>query len=261
MNNKNKIEQLKQNGYSLDLGDVISQSFENYKKIALNAGIATLIVSIVLIALIFGGIGIFFGFTDLASNMADFHVSNFSATTLILYVIGTSLVAAIIYPFTAGIFKMANEAEMGRATSMSTAFDHYKSDSFKNLFLTGLLLGFLTNFLAVLFQYFHLDIIGTLVTYIVTFFAVFAIPLVIFEKNEPTEAILNSFALVIKQPFVILIALIVSAIIAMVGIIGLCIGIFFTLPVIYSTQYILFKNAIGVETKNEMEEIGMNTDL
>lgn len=256
-----KIEEKKQNGYSLDIGEVISQSFENFKKIALNAGLATLIVSLVLIALVFGGIGVFFGFSDLTSNMAGFHVSNFSTTTLVLYVIGTSLVGAVMYPFTAGIIKMAHEAEMGREPGMSVAFDHYKSEYFKNLFLTGLILGFVTNFIAVIFQYLHLDIIGTLATYIIAFLGVFAIPLVIFEKNEPTEAILNSFALVIKQPFVILIALFVSVIIAMVGIIALCIGIFFTVPVIYSTQYILFKNAVGVEQKNEIDEIGHASDI
>ncbi|MEW5675488.1 hypothetical protein ABGT15_04175 [Flavobacterium enshiense] len=260
-NSNQKIESLKQNGYSLDLGEVISQSFENFKKIAVNAGVATLITSIVLIALSFGAIGIFVGFANFGSEMAGFHVSNFSSTSLILYIIGTSLVGAIMYPFTAGIIKMAHEAEIGREINIGTAFDHYKSEYFKELFLTGLLLGFITNILATTLQFMHWDFLGTLATYIVSFFAVFAIPLIIFQNHNSTTAISNSFALVFKQPFVILVALIVSAIIAMVGIIALCIGIFFTLPIIYSTQYILFKNAVGVEEKNEIDEIGISTEI
>ncbi len=122
MNYKQKIDQLKQNGYALDLGNVISQSIENYKKIAITAGGAIMLASIVIGALVFGSLAITIGFGDFASKMADFHVSNFSIITLLLYVAGTSLFGAFMYPFTAGLIKMAHEAETGREVNLSNDF-------------------------------------------------------------------------------------------------------------------------------------------
>lgn len=261
MDNKFKINQLKQNGYSLDLGNIISQSIENYKKIAVTGGAAIMLASIVIAALVFGALAITIGFGDFASQMANFHVSNFSMLTLLFYVAGTSLFGALMYPFTAGLIKMAHEAEVGREINLSMIFDHYKSEFFKELFTAGLLISLGTEIVVVLFQYLHLDFIGTIITYTIAFITVFTIPLIIFGQNKAMEAIPNSIALLFKQPFVILIALIVSGLIAFVGLIALCIGVFFTIPIIYSTYYILYKNIVGVENKSEIEDIGIVTDL
>lgn len=255
-----KIENAKQNGYTLDLGEVISQSIENYKKIAMTAGTAVLLISLVFLAILFGIIGIFAGFEDFAANMAGFHVSNFSPVMLLLYIVGTSVIGALMYPMTAGLIKIAHEGEVGRRIDFSMAFDHYKSEYFIKLFTAGLVITFGTNTIGVLFQYLHLDFLGTAFTYIITMFAVFTIPLIIFGKQNAIDSIIISFTLVIKQPFVILIALLISAIIAMLGMIALCIGVFFTIPVIYSTYYILYKNAIGIEHRSEIEEIGVSAE-
>lgn len=252
-----KIENAKQNGYSLDLGEVISQSLENYKKIAMTAGAVILVISLIIIGLVFGGIGAIVGFGGFATKMAGFHVSNFSPAVLLLYIAITSVFGAIMYPMTAGIIKIAHEAEMRREITFSMAFDHYKSEYFSILFTTGLLISLGTNVIGVLFQYIHLDFLGAIFTYVIAFFTIFAIPLVIFGKQNTMDAITGSFALVIKQPFVILLALLVSVIIALAGIIAFCVGIFFTLPIVYSTYYIIYRNAVGVEHKSEMEEIGM----
>ena len=261
MNTKFKIDQLKQKGYTLDLGEIISQSIENYKKIALTCGAAIMLSSIVIAALVFGSLGITIGFGDFTSKMAGFHVSNFSALTLLLYIAGTSLFGALMYPLTAGLVKMAHEAEIGREINLSMFTDHYKSGYFKELFTAGLLISLGTEVVVVLFQYFHLDFIGTIITYTIAFMTVLTIPLIIFGQNKAMEAIINSIELIFRQPFVILIALIVSVLIAFVGIIGLCIGIFFTLPIVYSTYYILYKNIVGVENKSEIDDIGIVSDL
>lgn len=261
MSQQTRIENAKQNGYSLDLGEVISQSLENYKKIAMTAGAAVLVISLIFIGLLIVGVGLMVGFGDVASKMTEFNVNNFSTLSIILYIAGTTFLAALMYPITAGVIKMAHEAEMRRPINFSMAFDHYKSEYFKTLFATGLIISLGTNTIAVLFQYLHLDIWGTIATYIIAFFTVFAIPLVIFGKQNAMDAITGSFALVIKQPFVILIALLVSIIIAMLGLIALCIGIFFTLPIVYSTYYILYKKAVGIENNSEIEEIGFSPEI
>lgn len=252
-----KLESLKQNGYQLDLGDVISQSFENYKKIAVTVGIAMILVSIVFIVIGLGSLGFLVGFNDFAQKMTDFQITNFSTLTLVLYIFGTAIFTALTYPFTAGIIKMCHEAEIGHEINISMVFDHYKSDRFKDLFLSALLISFATTSVATLCEFAGYKFIGMIFTYAIAFSAVFMIPLIIFGKLNYMDAIKNSFALVFKQPFVILIALIVSAIMAMIGIFGLCIGIFFTMPYFYSTHYVLYKNAVGIIDKSEIDDIGV----
>lgn len=256
-----QIENAKQNGYNLELGEVISQTLENFKKIAFTAGTGILLVSLVVVAIVLGSIAVLAGFENFASDMAGFHVSNFSAVTLLIYIAGTTLFGALMYPMTAGLIKIAHQAEMGREIDFSMIFDHYRSEFFKTLFLAGLLISLGTNVIAVLLQYVHLDYLGTIVTYVIAFFTVFAIPLIIFGKQNAVDAITGSFTLVLKQPFVIFVALLINVILAMLGIFALCIGIFFTLPIIYSAYYILYKNAVGVEHKSEIEEIGLASDL
>ena len=43
---KEKIEEIKNNGYQLDFGNVLDFAFNNYKKIAVYAGLAIFVFSI-----------------------------------------------------------------------------------------------------------------------------------------------------------------------------------------------------------------------
>ena len=54
---KKRIEEIKNNGYELDFSDVFNHAFENYKKIALYAGLA-LFVFLVLMGIIVAGIAV-----------------------------------------------------------------------------------------------------------------------------------------------------------------------------------------------------------
>ena len=54
-NIKKRLEEINRNGLHLDTGVLIDQSFENYKKIALIAGLAFLIMVIIITVLLIGG--------------------------------------------------------------------------------------------------------------------------------------------------------------------------------------------------------------
>ena len=43
---QNKIAEIKTNGYNLNFGDVLDHAFENYKKIALYAGLMLLVFTV-----------------------------------------------------------------------------------------------------------------------------------------------------------------------------------------------------------------------
>ena len=86
------------------------------------------------------------------------------------------------------------------------------------------------------------------------------VPLIIFSKLDAVNAIVFSIKLVFKQPIILFLLLLVGYICAMLGFIALCIGIFFTLPFIYSLYYCIYKNIIPVEEYSELDEIGRTTE-
>ena len=63
-----------------------------------------------------------------------------------------------------------------------------------------------------------------------------------------------------RQIFVLLGLLIVAAILVGIGIFGFCIGIFFTIPFLYSSYYVIYNEIIGSEHKSEIDQIGSNVD-
>ena len=71
------------------------------------------------------------------------------------------------------------------------------------------------------------------------------------------DAIIKSAKLFIKQPLILIVALIIAGIGSMVGIIALCIGIFFTLPYYFSVIYAAYENGIGIEETSPIDEIGL----
>ncbi len=251
-----KIENIKNNGYELDFGDVFSNGFEIYKKIAGNAGVAFLILTIVFISLFAGIAGAAFGFGDFASQLTQFNIANFSIIAVLIYLLVTVLVTAFMAPFSAGILKMAYCAAKNEEFSLSTAFDYYKSHYFKELFIATLIITFFSSGINIALEYSGIKFVGALVVYFFNFICFLYVPLIIFGGLKAIDAIQNSASLVVKQPFIIIGLLLVSFMLAMFGIIGFCIGIFFTLPLIYAVHFSIYDSIIGTNKSSELDEIG-----
>jgi hypothetical protein len=66
-----RIKEIKLKGYDLDFSNVFNAAIENYKKIALNAGLAFLIFSIVAGTLTGGVICGFFGFSSMTNILTN----------------------------------------------------------------------------------------------------------------------------------------------------------------------------------------------
>jgi hypothetical protein len=79
--------------------------------------------------------------------------------------------------------------------------------------------------------------------------------LIIFGNLQAIEAIKGSMIVVSKQFFILMGLLIVSLLFTMLGIFGFCIGIFFTMPFIYSMYYSIYNEIIGDNDTEEKSEI------
>lgn len=256
---KNKIESICTNGYQLDFGTVFESALENYKKIALYAGLMLLVFSVLFTVIVFTGLISYIGienFEDFGNKMKQFSTLKELPLDIALQLNASIiLISAIINPFMAGFLKMANCAEKGEEFHVSTMFSYYKFPYFFNIFTSVIIVGILGAGIEMLMKNVGLGFVGSVTTMLISFLTFLAIPLIVFANLNATEAIKYSILLVSKQPLVLLGLVIVAAIGSILGFFGLCIGIFFTYPFIYSMNYTIYKTIIGIEDTSEIEEI------
>lgn len=254
--NYNAVEKIANQGYSLDLSIILEKSFETYKKIIGIAGVSMMIISIVLVVL-FGGIfGALIGFSNFTETIASLHPGMISTTTQLTIIATSAIFAAIFSPITAGFLKMAQLASTNQKFGIDTIFDYFKTYHFKDLFIAALIISVVGNSLSFILIYLHIPIFGNIITVIIAFFTILYIPLIVFSNLNAIEAISMSMRLVLKNPFIIFVLLLVGIVFAMLGIIALCIGIYFSLPFFYVVHYTLYSEIVPTNPKSELDEIG-----
>lgn len=253
------IEEIKINGYQLDFGTVFEHAFENYKKIVLYAGLMLLVFSIVLSIVFIAGLISYVGVENLeefGNRMKQMSDSKVIPTEIEIPLnLGILLFSALINPFMAGFLKMADCGEKGEEFHIATMFSYYKLPYFFNIFIAVFIIGVSSTGLAMLLESVGYSFIGTLITTVISFLTFLMIPLIVFGNLNAIEAVNSSSIIVSKQPLVLLGLLIVAVIASIIGIFGLCIGIFFTLPFMYSMNYVIYKTIIGIDSVPETIEI------
>lgn len=248
-----RIEEIKTNGYPLDFGNVFEHAFQNYKKIALYAGLILFVFSILFGVVLAIGLFSMVDFDSIGKSMKPemFEPQNFSLSFLIIYISCVIVLTTLLSPFTAGFLKMADCGEKGNAFNVSTIFSYYKAPFFKEIIIATFIITLITSGSSILLDYFGHKYIGLLITLPVTFLTFMTIPLIVFGKLNAFDAIKSSAIIVLKQPFILLALLIVAFISSMVGFIGCCIGVIFTIPFMYSIHYCIYDAIIGIEPENE----------
>lgn len=257
---KERIEEIKREGYTIDFSDIFNKAFENYKKIALNGGIVFILFSILMVGLLLGAVALFTGFSAFSQTLSGFKPENFTGIYILFYILGVVLITALISPFSAGILKMAHCAAQNKEFSVGTAFDYYNSSYFKELFVAAILISGFSIGINTGLEKLGIWFVGSIISYTITFFTFLTIPLIIFGNLKAIDAIQGSFLIVSKNIFVLLGLLIVSVLAIMIGLIGFCIGIFFTIPFLYSIYYCIYNHIMGIEEKSELDDIGSNWD-
>lgn len=252
---QNRIERIKNNGYELDFGIVFNHAFENYKKIALYGGLVLFVFFFLLSIVAFGAIIAIFGSAATLEFLKpeNLRPEVLSLSSLLIISAVSVLIGSSLSPFTAGLIKMAYCAERDEEFHVSTMFEFFKAPYFKELFIATLLVSTVSSTLSVIIDYAQIPILGFVNTLTVSLFTILMIPLIIFGKLKAVEAIQTSLMIVSKQPLILLGLIVVGTFAIMVGLIGCCIGIFFTFPFIYSLYYVIYSEIIGFETEIDQE--------
>ncbi|MFV8339164.1 hypothetical protein ACNQGL_07825 [Flavobacterium sp. LB3P21] len=252
---QDRIEEIKKNGYTLDFGNVFNHAFENYKKIALYGGLIFFVFAILMSLF---AIVILFSIFDAETVLEklkpeNLQPENLSLDSMLIFSGVSLLITCLLSPFSAGLIKMAYCAERDDEFHVSTMFEYYKAPFFKELFIATFLITIVNSVLSGIINYIQIPIIEVVVSVTIGLFTILMIPLIIFGKLKAVEAIQASILVVSKQPIVILGLLVIGVIASLVGLIGCCIGIVFTIPFIYSLYYALYSEIIGFDPENEIE--------
>jgi len=245
---KETLDNIRANGYDIDFGTVFNNAFENYKKIALNAGLAVLLMSI----LVCVGIGLLvvsvIGVAISTESLAQFKVENLSILWLVAYIFCAIIFGALMSPINAGLIKMAHFASVGEEFSVGTAFDYYRNEYFKEIVMATVVITFFSSVLSIGLQWVGFQWLGIIMSISISILTFLTIPLIIFGNLKAMEAIEGSILVVSKQFLILFALIIVAAIFSCLGFFGFCIGIFFTIPIIYAMYYAIYSAVIGNQT-------------
>lgn len=251
------VENKLQNGYNLDIGKLIDDSFTLFKKNFLTAGLAMFLLSIVLIMLYGGIIAMFFGFSNFEETILNLEANALKPSYLLGTVIISTVFGGLMAPITAGFIHLNFNTHFNKSFSVGTIFEFYSSKHVKDLIIAYAIIGFTTAVVSAILSLVRAEFLSFIFQIGINCFTIFTIPLIIYGEQNYHNAISKSLSLFIKQPLVIILGLVVAGIGAMLGFIALCIGIFFTLPFIYSMYFVIYEQAIGFDEKSEIEEIGL----
>lgn len=254
---KERIEAISTNGYQLDFGTVFEHAFENYKKIVLYAGLMLLVFFVILSILFMIGMISYVGMENMeefSKKLTQFSELEQKPLNIVLQINAVMLLlSGLLNPFMAGFFKMADCAEKGEEFHVSTMFTYYKSPYFANIFIAIFIITLVNMGFSTLLELSGFKIIGSIISLILSFVTLLVVPLIVFGKLNSIEAIKSSIIIVSKQPLVLLGLIIVALIAAAIGIFGFCIGIFFTMPFLYSMNYVIYSSIIGIDSADEIE--------
>jgi hypothetical protein len=253
---KERLQDIEKNGYQLDFGNVFNHAFENYKKIALYAGLVLFVFTIIFAIFAMGTLITVWG-VDLVTeklNPENLKSENLTGSSFIMYSVFILLISCLLAPFQAGFLKMADCGEKDEEFHISTLFSYYQLPYLKEIIISTFLIASISFLQAIVLSQVKLDLLGNLISNFISFLTILTIPLIVFGNLKAIEAIKYSIVIVLKKPFVLLGLIIVALIGAMVGIMGCCIGVFFTLPFIYSMNYVIYSAIIGVDSQSKIEE-------
>lgn len=253
-----RLEEIKSQGYHIDFSDAFNDAFEIYKRVALMGGLAFL-VFVIMIAFLVGGIASVFGVMSGAANyFSPNDIATLSGVNLIIYILSTVVLSGFVSPFVGGLMQMARNVDAGDDASFQDAFSCFRQPYFVPLFVQSVLVSAVSIGVSQVIQTYApgIGFIGTLFSLFVSFVTMMTVPLVVFGNMPPVEAIQGSVVVVMKSPGTLLGLAICAALLSFVGVIGICIGVFFTLPFLYVMYYVIYKHSVGISVHDEIEDIG-----
>src|SRR6478752_9034169 len=138
-----KLQYIEKNGYQIDFGNVFNEAFENYKKIALYAGLVLFIFVFIFFALFLMNFGLYLSTLNI-DNVNNQLIENLEHQknldpTMISMGFSILIICLLLTPFSAGFYKMADRADKNQEFKFSSMFSYYKTPYFFNIIAASIL--------------------------------------------------------------------------------------------------------------------------
>jgi uncharacterized membrane protein len=250
-----RLLDIEKNGYQIDFATIFNHAFENYKKIALYAGLVIFICTVLFVVFVGASITSLIGLSNLTKELTPetLKMENLSDSNILALGGIWLLVFCLFSPFQAAFLRMAHCGDRDEAFHITDLFCYYKLPYLREIIVSTLLISAISLAQATLFSRVHFEFLGTIISYFISFITILSVPLIIFGDLNAIDAIKYSTIIVFKQPIVLLGLIIVAIIASLVGFMGCCIGIFFTLPFSYSMNYAIYYYIVGIDSPQEIE--------
>jgi hypothetical protein len=239
------MEEFKNKPAKLDVSEQINDAFEIYKKVALTGGLAMLSLYFIISILFFVGMGFFFKPEEFPIIIKNFNPDKLSLNGQLIYLAAITVFSALISPFTAGIIKMAYDADNDQEVQFSSIFTYVNNPQFIHILLSTIVLTVTSTGLNMVLKHFLIDslaaFLGILISLSIVIVTYLAIPLIIFRNLNFSDAIKTSTIQILNNFFPAILLMFIAFVLAIVGIFGFCIGILFTMPFIYVMHYCIYK--------------------
>lgn len=251
-----RLKDIEKNGYTINFGDIINEAFENYKKIALYAGLVLFVFGILFILFISAALIATLGAQFVAEEISPEKLKAENLSPSILLIINgiTLAISCLLSPFQASFLQMAHNAKIDSEFKIADLFRFYSLEYLPNIMAATFLIGTFGLLQANLWTNLNLELLGVFINYCISFVTILAIPLIIFGKLPVFEALKYSIIIVSKHPIAILGLVLVAITAAMVGILGCCIGLLFTIPLCFSINYCLYSSIVGIDRDDQFPE-------
>jgi hypothetical protein len=244
-NERPQFEEMNNSKKNLDLGEVINNAFEIYKKTALMGGLAFMALMFFLVIFSFMAVGFFTDTEKLPELMKDFNPDNLSLNGTLIYIGVIVTFTVLVSPFIAGMLKMAHDADTNEEVTFSSIFYYVNSSKFLDIVLATTIISLFSVGLNMLLKFVlpatFAGILGFIISYSISILTFITIPLIIFKSLNFIDAIKTSCKTLFNHFFIVLLLMIIGGLASAVGLIAFCIGIFFTIPFVYAIQYSIYK--------------------
>ena len=216
-----RIDEKIENGYELDLGQIIDNSFEIFKKIVWTVGLGYFLVTVFMLTI--AVLGMYFldpSQLDYVKEIRQDPSFLENNPEIMGYYLGVIIVVgAIFVPLNAGFLNICHLAKINQQFSVLNIFDYYKSKYAKDLIIGTLLLTIFSTIIITLLDFANLKLVGFVIQISISLFTILFMPLIIYGNQSFSNAIKKSIKLVVKYPFTILGALVIGIVFAMLGLI------------------------------------------